>query len=466
MATLFTGLLQTLLFWLIKDYYFSFYPSTQSIRSLAEEYHKFYIFVPLFMTLMSFLDNIVASEGDEVLCCMGFLGAFVINVTVSIILSGSMGMGGLAIGTLLGYAFYVLIVSMHFLRKSNTFRIRLWFSLRDIFKFMQFSLKNNAAGLCIAITSATFTKAILRFLGSDYLVANTVLCAIIEVYEMINGPSQAAGYLLATYTGERNKKGIKILFSEAMGVGLLCGLIVALFFVLAPGVLLNIYGIEDSPLEAELIKCIRYSAIGVIAASVGGFLSDYYGNTGKPFWSCLMIVFRTTLFPILFCVTFCLEGGVTAMGIGLMLSQVCAILIFYGFVLVLKGAEAIPYMIDDSDCEKVYMNSFDYTQEEYGRICGWIRVNFNNRGVDPVRIKETERLVMALFKKTEEKNGKKAVLGECVLRFIDEPEVVIKDNGKLFDPGMEDECVRHDVILSSNNSTICLVRMKNEVNAM
>ena len=37
--------------------------------------------------------------------------------------------------------------------------------------------------------------------------------------------------------------------------------------------------------------------------------------------------------------------------------------------------------------------------------------------------------------------------GECVLRFIDEPEIIIKDNGALFDPDMKDERVRYHVLL-------------------
>lgn len=135
----------------------------------------------------------------------GYMGALVINVVLSVILSRSIGMGGLALGTLLSYIFYLLIVSIHFLKKSNTFRIRPWFSLRDVFQFAKYSLKNNTAGLCMAAASAVFTKAILQFLGSDYLVANTVLCAMMEVYEMINGPSEAAEYLMATYTGEKTE---------------------------------------------------------------------------------------------------------------------------------------------------------------------------------------------------------------------------------------------------------------------
>lgn len=454
MAALVIGFLQTILFWFLKDYYFSFYQATEAIESFAKAYYEIYIFVPPVMTLATFLDGIVTSEGDDALGYTGYLGAFAVNVVLSVLLSRSIGMGGLAAGTLLSYVFYLLVVSIHFLKKSNTFRIRFWFSVRDILGFAKNSLKNNTAGLCMAVASAVFTKAILQFLGSDYLVANTVLCAMMEVYEMINGPSEAAEYLLATYTGERNKEGIKTLFAESLAACLLCGMVVALFLILHPGVVLTIYGVEDSPLEAELIQCIRYSAIGVIAAAAGGFLSDFYGNTEKPFWSCLMVVFRTALFPVLLCVTLSLDGGIVAMGIGLMLSQICAILIFYGFVLVLKGSEKIPYMLEDPEYESVFMNSFDYTQEEYGRICGWIRGGLEGRGVNPDRINETERLVMALCKKTEAKNEKKTVRGECVLRLTEEPEVIIKDNGALFDPEMEDEHVHYNVILSSNSCTI------------
>ena len=72
--------------------------------------------------------------------------------------------------------------------------------------------------------------------------------------------------------------------------------------------MLMLYGIENSPFNAELIKCIRYCAVGVIAASVGAFLSDYYGDIEKPFRSCIMVVFRIAVFPILLCVAFSLEG--------------------------------------------------------------------------------------------------------------------------------------------------------------
>ena len=62
--------------------------------------------------------------------------------------------------------------------------------------------------------------------------------------------------------------------------------------------------------------------------------------------------------------------------------------------------------------------------------------------------------VLALCKKTEEKADKKAVLGECVLRFIEDPEIIVKDNGALFDPEIEDERVSHNILMSCNSNII------------
>ena len=162
----------------------------------------------------------------------------------------------------------------------------------------------------------------------------------------------------------------------------------------------------------------------------------------------------------LFCVTFCLEGGIVSMGIGLMLSQILAVAVFYIFVLVQKGPKMIPYMIDDPDCDKVFMRSFDYNEEEYGRICAWIRENLESHGLSASETDEAEQLFLTLCRKTGEMNKKKPAYGECVLRFIDEPEIIIKDNGKLFDPNIKDERVHYDVLLSCNSTLICPARAK------
>ena len=452
-TTIILGLLQTLLYYFGQNLYFGYFTSTPEIEALAREYYRFYTFVPPFLAMATFLDEVVSSDGDDTLSYAGYLTSFGINVGLSILLSHTLGMRGLSIATMMSYIGYIIVVSVHFLKKSNTYRLRLYFSLRDLFEFARRSLKSNTKGLCMSAASTAFTKAILLFWGSSYLIANTVLCAILEIYEMINGPSEAAEYLFATYLGEKNSKGMKTLFNEALAVCLLGGMVVSLLLLMMPNLVLMLYGVEDSPLKDELIHCIRLSAVGVIAASVGGFLSDYYGDTGKPLWSCLMVVFQTALFPILFCVTFCLNGGITAMGKGMLLSQIAAVAIFYGFVIIVKGSESIPYMLDDPDYEMVQMNSFEYTDRECERIRGWIGDNLTARGVEKKKADEVNDIVLSLLNRTKEKNKGK-VLGECVLRFIEEPVVIIKDNGELYRPDIEDKRYSYNVLMSCNSSTI------------
>lgn len=455
-ATLLLGLAQSVLFYLIEDLYFSYYTSSPAIEAFAREYYRLFIFVPPVMALATFLDEMISADGDDTLSYVAYLVSFGVNVGASVLLARTMGMSGLALGTALSYVSYLIVVSIHFLKKSNTYRLRYWFSFRDLLRFAQYSLKNNTAGICMSVVSAGFTKAILLFWGNDYLIANTVLCAMLEIYEMVNGPSEAAGYLLASYTGERNGEGIKTLFRQALVACAFGGMVVTLVLLILPNTVLLLYGIEDSPLRVDLVKCIRFCSLGVVAASIGGFLSDYYGYTGKPLWSCMMVVFRTALFPILFCVNFCLEGGIVSMGKGMVLSQITAMAIFYSFVLIMKGRESIPYMLDDPDYGKVSMNSFEYQPEEYERLWNWIQENLNEHGIESAKIGEVGALLQSLFRQTEERNGKNTVLGECVLRFVGKPEIIIKDNGELFQPDIQDDRLSYNALLSCNSSTIHL----------
>ncbi|MBE5847239.1 MAG: hypothetical protein E7300_06120 [Lachnospiraceae bacterium] len=416
----------------------------------------FYCTFIYFVQVIKILDEMVSSEGDDMLSYAGYLASFFVNVGGSIVLSNIMGMGGLALGTFFSYIFYLLVVSIHFLKKSNTYRIRLWFSFRDLFKFAKYSLKSNTSGLCMSVVSAAFTKAILIFWGSSYLIANTVLCAMLEIYQMIKGPSEAGEYLFATYYGEKNSEGVKTLFDEALTVCLFIGIAFSLILMLLPNLVLLLYGIEDSPLSGQLIKCIRYCSIALIAASVAGFLGDYYGDTEKPLWSCMMVVFRTALFPILFCVTFCLDGGIVGMGIGMLLAQISSVAIFFGFVFIIKGGESIPYMLDDPDFEKVKMNFFEYSSTEYERILNWISNNLKDQGIEENKIEDVKDIALSVFKRTEEKAGKNKVYGECVLRFIGDPEIIIKDNGELDKPDITDDRHSYNVLMSCNNNKICI----------
>lgn len=454
LTTVALGLLQSGLFFVGQDLYFGYFTSTDEIEAFARDYYQWFVLAPPFIALTTFLDEIVSADGDDTLSYAGYLISFIVNVAASIILSKSMGMGGLALGTVLSYACFLIVVSLHFFKKSNSYKLKPWFSVRDLLAFAEYSLKSNTSGLCIFVASTAFTKCIPLFLGTQYLIANTVLCAMLEMYKMLNGPSEAAEYLLATYSGEKNGRGIKILFNEALILCTMGGLIVSIIILLFPNLVLTLYGIEDSPLSEELILCIRFCSVGAIAASVSEFLTDFYGDTGKPLWACLMIVFHTALFPILFCVTLCLYGGIVSMGIGMLLGQIFAIPIFFGFVLVLKGSDSIPYMLDDPDYDKVRMEPFEFTPEEYERITGWIRDNMAEQGVEDGKISEMNGIVLSLLKQTGEKQGKKKVLGECVLRFIDEPEIIIKDNGELFEPDINDDRLSYNVLMLNNCSTI------------
>ena len=113
-ATALLGLVQSVLFYLMEDFYFSYYTSSPAIEAFAREYYRLFIFVPLVMALATFLDEMISADGDDTLSYVAYLVSFGVNVGASVFLARTMGMSGLALGTALSYVSYLIVVSIHF----------------------------------------------------------------------------------------------------------------------------------------------------------------------------------------------------------------------------------------------------------------------------------------------------------------------------------------------------------------
>ena len=454
-ATLAIGLLQTALYWGIKDLYFNFFiPGTDtSIRLLAEQYYSVLIFLPPVIGLMMFLGEAAASDGDDRLSTSGYVVAFILNIVFSCIFVRIAGIKGLAIGTLLAYGGCILFELTHFLKKSNTYRLRPYFSWADIKAFITLSFSKRLPALCMFVASIAFTKGITTICGSGHLIANTILCSMLVVYEMVKAPSEGAYDIIAAYFDEKNFKGLKEIFSYSMWVCILIGLAFSMLIFTFPDLVLYLFGIANSPIQSELIQCIRFCAIGITAASFTGFLNNYYCATRKPFWSDLLILLRSLLLPAPFCLTFSVNEGVVGMGRGMLLSQIITIAILFGFMLVAKGLAFIPYMVDVEEFQYVYCQSFEFNDAGLERLSDFVEkiLKFNEVPADVIsRKKENVRLLFDEIRNLPDNKDDKNLLGECVIAMDDKSILKIKDTGKLFTPGLEALEFEHTVLLENN----------------
>lgn len=228
------------------------------------------------------------------------------------------------------------------------------------------------------------------------------------------------------------------------------GFFITMLILGVPELVLYLFDISDSPLHDQLIITIRYCAIGITAAAFTGFLNDYYGATGKTYWAALVVTLKTFLLPVLFGITFCVVDGIPGMGKGMLLSQVMAIVLFFGFVLILKGPGAIPYMIEDKAWERVKSRDFAFVREDYEGLLEWIKRELLASGTDAEKLREAEKLLEDLYRKTLEENRKKKVLGECVLVLEEKPVINIKDDGKLLRAIEDMDNTEYNVILTAN----------------
>ena len=121
---------------LFGEVYLSSSSPLKEVLSKANEYLYWMRFTILILPLQTFIGAMVLSDGDESISNIANVIQVVGNIIFSIILSKLMGIYGIGLASFLFYAISIVILFIHFLKKNNSLRLNLYFSL-DILVFFQ-----------------------------------------------------------------------------------------------------------------------------------------------------------------------------------------------------------------------------------------------------------------------------------------------------------------------------------------
>ncbi|MBR4467319.1 MAG: hypothetical protein IKS34_03360, partial [Clostridia bacterium] len=134
------GLISALMILVFRNAYFSVSGVTGETLERALEYYRF---VPInaFLTIVIFyLEQMVYSDGDELInnICYGFqIGG---NILCSIILTRFLGMTGIILGSVIGNSLGILTCFIHYFRKKNTLHFVWNLSFRDFLLTSRYSI--------------------------------------------------------------------------------------------------------------------------------------------------------------------------------------------------------------------------------------------------------------------------------------------------------------------------------------
>ncbi len=429
-----TGLALFIILLLFGNEYLHFYDADQDIYELAKAYLKWMKYYIMLTPLQALISGMVFTDGDEVVSSIGNLISGVGNILLSIPLCLKMGIGGLGMASFMTSALALIFLFSHFLKKSNSLRLNLFFSLEIMHRIIKYSIVDSSTYLFIAIFTFTCNHLVVYFFGSEMLYLAAVVTFMKEMQIIFDGIGEAITPLISLYLGEETYGGVHEIWRHAKRTARIEGVLVTcMAFVLAP-LFIRVIGVTD-PQAAHIATWeLRIISLSLIFTCRLYLDSSYYIIVDKIPLGVLICALRDIVISLPLAVVGINLGGIYGMAFGLMLAQPLSYMISVYYVKLRYGKDNYPLFIaNKEDKKRTLFYEFEINEANIVSVRDAIgnvleQEKYTRKTVNRVMLLIEEALMMIF-----DNNQGKKVLAECSMIMGDPLTVIIKDDGILFD---------------------------------
>ena len=429
------GLMSALLIFLLQNTYFSVSGITGETLQRALEYYRF---VPInaFLTIVIFyLEQMVYSDGDELInnICYGFqIGG---NILCSIILTKFLGMTGIILGSVIGNSLGILTCFIHYFRKKNTLHFVWHLSFKDFLLTSRYSIVDSSVYICWGLMDYVMIGFISRNYGDTGLIALAVVVSLIEFGVVMDGVGMAMQPLIGTYFGEKNHKLIKRVMRSGVKAAVIEGAAATLLIMIFAKQFCGLFGVTGGEALASAVTAVRIVCIGFIFCSTVSLTTSYYMLIDRIGMATCIACFQNGLLyvilPILGSVIFGINGLWAGFAVAPVLTLICAFL----FVYLRFGKDNFPFLLKNMESEIVVMDDTltpDSASALSEKVQDCLLSHQYPKDAANRAALFTEEIGLTIIEIN--KRSKKPVLIEFSLFFEDDHVLIIeRDSGKLFD---------------------------------
>lgn len=434
-VTIIGGILIFFFLTIFRDAYFSQYELSNELYLLAKDYYFWIRFEILVMPLAEVMVESVFADGDESCTLLVSIVETSTNVMLSVILCRTMGIAGVALASFVAVSLRLLISLIHFLKKSNSLRLHLSFSLAVLKQDIRLALTDSGNYLSLAVFSYALNSFVLWLFGPDMLIMAAVIVIVQEFELLFDGVGEAVTPILSVYFSEKCYTGVRKIWRLAVRTAIIEGLVVTVLLVSLSGLIPGLLGITDPTIYQVATYGIMLMAIGMAFVSYLYLLTSYHRVLDKILLSFVISVLRDAIctFACAFCfgMLFGIYGVFAGISAGAALTQGLATL----YIRIRYGKKNPPLLI--ADLERGTKNDlFDLIirPESVTDTRDAVEQVLRRENIEPGIILRVMLVLEELLMLIYEKNEGKTVSCECAVILSSETlTVILWDNGEEID---------------------------------
>ena len=433
LATVFLALAMPVFLLLFKDSYLAASGAGDEIIKLAKEY---YMLLPLnaaVLIICAYVEQMVYADGDEKLVTKSYVAQLLGNIVLSIFLAKIFGISGIMLGTVIGNISALAILSGHFLKKSNTLKFVAYFSFRDIFYCLKYSITDGINFLLWGIVDFVLISYISRSFGDKYLVVLAVAISLIEFAVIFDGIGMAIQPLMGVYLGEGNHFMIKRLMKDAIKTAIYEGIAATVLIMAFAPQFARLFGIKDSAMTEPAVTAIRIIGAAFVANSLFLLETSYYLYIDHISFAVGATYLKDGLLYVILPVIFAQLLGVNGLWVGFAVAPVMGIIISMGFLYLRDGKEKFPSLLPHMDREITVYDEV-LSPECMARMSEEIQHRLEEHGYHKDVALKAGLFAEEISAAIQEKNKGKKVLIEYSLLYDEKGvRLIIRDSGVIFD---------------------------------
>lgn len=439
-ATLCSGILLSLLFFIGGELYISSFDVAPEILNNARSYMFWIRIDVIFLPIATFIPGMIFVDGDELMSALSDVISAVANIFLSVFLGRMFGVAGIGMASLAGTMFRLGVCSLHFLKKRNSLNIGFYFSNNLLVSNFRYSVVDASSLLFLSIFCAVMNRYLTVRFGPDMLLLASIFTFVTELAFFLDGVGGAMTPVMSIYVSTGCNAGIRKIWREAKKTAIMIGLVFALLLMLLAPFIPRILGFSDPTISGLAVKGIRMIALGVSFTSLLYLTGSYFVVTDRIPLAVAIEAFYNMLLPVTLSIILGNVFGMVGVFAALALSPVITFFGAQTIVQVKYGKEAWPLMLPKEEDSRSFLFDFEIEPEHIMNIQAEVEEALCSEGIEIGTRMRCTLLFEEVFMEVCDRNQGKSISGECALiLFKDKILLIEMDDGIIFNLGDSDQ---------------------------